>query len=170
MDVRFLGHACFALTDGDTTVLIDPFLTGNPKAAASADEVDATTLRPEFGATFTRGSERVLGTCLGVGLAGAIAVALHPAGGVTIIIVGLLAWAGYATFPASFAVGYAFITLVAIAVFGWLLERRHGSVLVLTLFLIGGVGGLAANVALHPDAIELGASGAALAMACAWSV
>jgi L-ascorbate metabolism protein UlaG (beta-lactamase superfamily) len=44
MEVRFLGHACFALTDGDTTVLIDPFLTGNPKAAASADEVDATTL------------------------------------------------------------------------------------------------------------------------------
>jgi L-ascorbate metabolism protein UlaG (beta-lactamase superfamily) len=44
MDVRFLGHACFALSDGDTTVLIDPFLTGNPKAAASADQVDATTL------------------------------------------------------------------------------------------------------------------------------
>ena len=76
-------------------------------------------------------------------------------------------------FTAAFTydnVGYAFITLVTIAVFGWLLERRHGSLLVLALFLIGGVGGLAANVALHPDAIELGASGAALAMACAWSV
>jgi L-ascorbate metabolism protein UlaG (beta-lactamase superfamily) len=44
MDVRFLGHACFTLTDGDTTVLIDPFLTGNPSAAVSADEVQATTL------------------------------------------------------------------------------------------------------------------------------
>jgi L-ascorbate metabolism protein UlaG (beta-lactamase superfamily) len=44
MDVRFLGHACFTLSDGDTTVLIDPFLTGNPKAAVSADEVQATTL------------------------------------------------------------------------------------------------------------------------------
>jgi L-ascorbate metabolism protein UlaG (beta-lactamase superfamily) len=44
MDVRFLGHACFTLSDGDTTVLIDPFLTGNPKAAATADEVSATTL------------------------------------------------------------------------------------------------------------------------------
>jgi L-ascorbate metabolism protein UlaG (beta-lactamase superfamily) len=44
MDVRFLGHACFALSDGDTTVLIDPFLTGNPKAAISADEVQATTI------------------------------------------------------------------------------------------------------------------------------
>jgi len=44
MDVRFLGHACFTLTDGDTTVLLDPFLTGNPKAAISADDVAATTI------------------------------------------------------------------------------------------------------------------------------
>jgi L-ascorbate metabolism protein UlaG (beta-lactamase superfamily) len=44
MEVRFLGHACFSLSDGDTTVLIDPFLTGNPKAAATADEVSATTI------------------------------------------------------------------------------------------------------------------------------
>jgi L-ascorbate metabolism protein UlaG (beta-lactamase superfamily) len=44
MNVRFLGHACFALSDGETTVLIDPFLTGNPKAAASADAVQATTI------------------------------------------------------------------------------------------------------------------------------
>ena len=42
MDIRFLGHACFELTDGDTRVLIDPFLTGNPKAAVSADDVDPT--------------------------------------------------------------------------------------------------------------------------------
>jgi membrane associated rhomboid family serine protease len=67
-------------------------------------------------------------------------------------------------------VGYAFVTLLAIGVFGWLLERRHGPMLVLTLFLIGGVGGLAVNAVVHPEAIELGASGAALAMACAWSV
>jgi L-ascorbate metabolism protein UlaG (beta-lactamase superfamily) len=44
MDIRFLGHAAFELTDGTTTVLIDPFLTGNPKAAASADELDPDAL------------------------------------------------------------------------------------------------------------------------------
>ena len=44
MEIRFLGHACFTLTDGDTTVLIDPFLTGNPKAAISAEDVPATTI------------------------------------------------------------------------------------------------------------------------------
>ena len=44
MEIRFLGHSAFALVDGDTTVLIDPFLTGNPKAAAKADEVDASAI------------------------------------------------------------------------------------------------------------------------------
>ncbi|MDX6699366.1 MAG: hypothetical protein QOE65_2763 [Solirubrobacteraceae bacterium] len=44
MDIRFLGHACFELTEGDTTVLVDPFLTGNPKAAVSADDVNPTTI------------------------------------------------------------------------------------------------------------------------------
>ena len=44
MDVRFLGHAAFELSDGDTRVLIDPFLTGNPKAAASADELEPTAV------------------------------------------------------------------------------------------------------------------------------
>jgi L-ascorbate metabolism protein UlaG (beta-lactamase superfamily) len=42
VEIRFLGHACFELTEGDTHVLVDPFLTGNPKAAAAASEVDPT--------------------------------------------------------------------------------------------------------------------------------
>jgi L-ascorbate metabolism protein UlaG (beta-lactamase superfamily) len=42
MEIRFLGHACFELADGDTRVLVDPFLTGNPKAAAQADELEPT--------------------------------------------------------------------------------------------------------------------------------
>jgi uncharacterized membrane protein YccC len=74
----------------------------------------ATVLRPEFGATFTRGTERALGTGLGVALAGAITVGFHPAGGVTVVLVGLLAWAGYATFAASFAVGFGFITALVV--------------------------------------------------------
>ena len=42
MDIRFLGHSCFELSDGDTRVLVDPFLTGNPKAAAEASELEPT--------------------------------------------------------------------------------------------------------------------------------
>ncbi|HEY3019044.1 MAG TPA: metal-dependent hydrolase [Solirubrobacteraceae bacterium] len=44
MDIRFLGHACFELSDGDTRVLIDPFLTGNPKAAVQAGDVDPSAI------------------------------------------------------------------------------------------------------------------------------
>ena len=44
MDIRFLGHAAFTLTDGDAVVLIDPFITGNPKAAVTADELNPTTI------------------------------------------------------------------------------------------------------------------------------
>jgi L-ascorbate metabolism protein UlaG (beta-lactamase superfamily) len=44
MQIRFLGHAAFELSDGDTTVLIDPFLTGNPKAAVAAEELGADAI------------------------------------------------------------------------------------------------------------------------------
>ena len=42
MEIRFLGHACFELSERDTRVLVDPFLSGNPKAAVQADELDPT--------------------------------------------------------------------------------------------------------------------------------
>jgi L-ascorbate metabolism protein UlaG (beta-lactamase superfamily) len=44
MDIRFLGHAAFALEHDGKTVLVDPFLTGNPKAAAAADEIAADAI------------------------------------------------------------------------------------------------------------------------------
>ncbi|MBB4661758.1 metal-dependent hydrolase [Conexibacter arvalis] len=44
MELRFLGHAAISLREGDTTVLVDPFLSGNPRAAVSADELDATAI------------------------------------------------------------------------------------------------------------------------------
>jgi len=43
-DVRWLGHSAFHLSGGGADVLIDPFLTGNPKAAASADQVPADVI------------------------------------------------------------------------------------------------------------------------------
>ena len=40
MDVRFLGHACFELSDGDARVLIDPFLAPyNPVAIRTAGDL-----------------------------------------------------------------------------------------------------------------------------------
>ncbi len=42
MDIRFLGHATVELTDGDTRVLVDPFITGNPKAPVQASDLNPT--------------------------------------------------------------------------------------------------------------------------------
>lgn len=39
IDVTFLGHAGFLLSDGTTTVAIDPFLTGNPVAVTKPKDV-----------------------------------------------------------------------------------------------------------------------------------
>jgi len=39
--LTWYGHAAFALTAGDTHLLVDPFLTGNVFAPVSADEVEA---------------------------------------------------------------------------------------------------------------------------------
>ena len=44
MEIRWLGHSAFQLEHDGTKVLIDPFLTGNPKAAVSADEVEADAI------------------------------------------------------------------------------------------------------------------------------
>jgi membrane associated rhomboid family serine protease len=66
--------------------------------------------------------------------------------------------------------GYACIALGTIALFGWLMERRHGPAPVLALFLIGGVGGIAATAAAYPVPVAVGGNGGALALLCAWAV
>ncbi len=66
--------------------------------------------------------------------------------------------------------GYAFAALGTIALYGWLLERRHGPLPVLALFLLGGVGGVAATTIAYPAPVVMGAGGAALAMLVAWSI
>jgi membrane associated rhomboid family serine protease len=66
--------------------------------------------------------------------------------------------------------GYAFATLATIAIYGWLLERRHGPIAPLALFLLGGVGGIAATAAAYPYPIALGGNGAALALVVAWVI
>ena len=44
MKLTFLGHAATALQFGAHEVLVDPFLTGNPKAALSADALSPHTI------------------------------------------------------------------------------------------------------------------------------
>jgi len=39
--VTFLGHACFEIRSGGTTLIVDPFLSGNPKAEAKPADIKA---------------------------------------------------------------------------------------------------------------------------------
>jgi membrane associated rhomboid family serine protease len=64
---------------------------------------------------------------------------------------------------------YQLAVLAGIGIFGWLLERRHGPVPVVLLYLIGGVGGLGLAVELQDEPF-VGANGAALALLCAWAM
>lgn len=43
MEIKYHGHSCFELSDGDAALLVDPFLKPNsPAATVTADEVDPT--------------------------------------------------------------------------------------------------------------------------------
>jgi membrane associated rhomboid family serine protease len=66
--------------------------------------------------------------------------------------------------------GYAFVSLTAIALFGALLERRHGFLPVLALLALGGAGGMLLAAAVEPTPYAMGANGAALALLVAWAV
>jgi hypothetical protein len=72
---------------------------------------------------------------------------------------------------AVFAGGaYQFATLLAIGIFGWLLENRHGPVVVLVVAVVAGAGGMFVAQAIETLAIAAGANGMALGLLCAWVV
>ena len=50
MEIRFHGQSCFELSDGEATLLIDPFLKpNNPAAVATAEEVEPTHIALSHG-------------------------------------------------------------------------------------------------------------------------
>jgi L-ascorbate metabolism protein UlaG (beta-lactamase superfamily) len=50
MEIKFHGQSCFELSDGETTVLTDPFLKpNNPVAVATAEEVEPTHIAISHG-------------------------------------------------------------------------------------------------------------------------
>ena len=90
-----------------------------------------------------------------------------------VIVVGPLNGGWWKLFTSQFVYVnglYAFVALGAIAIFGWLLERRHGPLVVLALSLgVGATGALAASAA-YGEAVVSGGNGAALGLLAAWAV
>jgi Rhomboid family/zinc-ribbon domain len=64
---------------------------------------------------------------------------------------------------------YAFLLIVTIAIFGWLLEQRHGPWLVLALFFGAGAAGALVAEAVYPLPIVSGGNAPALALLAAWA-
>jgi len=90
-----------------------------------------------------------------------------------VAVVGPLDHNTWQVFTAPFAydnIGYAFVTLFAIAIFGWLVERRHGPIVLVLLFGAGGAGGMAVVAAVETFPLALGGNGAALALLVAWAI
>jgi membrane associated rhomboid family serine protease len=65
---------------------------------------------------------------------------------------------------------YAFCALVAVAVFGSLLERRHGPFAVLAVFFGAGATGALAALSVYPLPVVSGANAGALGLLAAWAV
>ena len=66
--------------------------------------------------------------------------------------------------------GYALVAISTIAIYGWLIERRHGPFVVLILFAVGAIGGAAITAADSTLPLALGGNGGALALLVAWVI
>ena len=71
-------------------------------------------LMPTFSGVFSRGAARVLGTCVGVGIAGLVAAAIHPTSAVAVLLVAVAAWGTYAFYQANYAVAATFLTALVL--------------------------------------------------------
>jgi membrane associated rhomboid family serine protease len=88
-------------------------------------------------------------------------------------------WRWFATpFLHGDQLGYAFVALVPVGIFGTLLERRFGPVPVVLTFILAGAAGAAVAATLETPPLlsdaaawnVMGANGAALGLLCAWLV
>jgi hypothetical protein len=64
---------------------------------------------------------------------------------------------------------YAFVAILTVAIFGWLLERRHGPAVVLALFFGASAVGALVALAVYPFPRLSGGNAAALALLAAWA-
>jgi membrane associated rhomboid family serine protease len=79
-------------------------------------------------------------------------------------------WRAFTSLFAYSHTGYELAVVGAIALFGWLLERRHGAWATLIVFLAAGAGGAYVDIAVANGDLVLGANGAALGLLAAWSM
>jgi membrane associated rhomboid family serine protease len=147
---------------------------GVPKAARTARRPSLGRLRPGE-IPGIRADRRPYGTILLVLAAllvtiGARAGVFNPFDLVLYQGVDDQLWRSLTTLFVYGGTAYEVVTLGAVFLFGWLLERRHGPFVPILVFLIGGGGGMLVAIETGDISIATGANGAALALLAAWSV
>ena len=100
----------------------------------------------------------------------AVKAGLLPLGNVAYLLGSEEPWRAVTTLFVYGSVGYQVVAVGAIALFGLLLERRHGWWAPLLVFLVAGAGGAYVAVAVVGEGVALGANGAALGMLAAWAM
>jgi membrane associated rhomboid family serine protease len=79
-------------------------------------------------------------------------------------------WRAATTLFIYLATGYEIVTLATVFFFGWLLERRHGPLVVPLVFLITGAGGMLVAMAGGDADFASGANSGALGLIGAWAM
>jgi Rhomboid family len=90
-----------------------------------------------------------------------------------VAVIGPLHGDWWKLFTAEFAYAnglYAFVALLTMGLFGWLVEQRHGAAVTLALILGPGVCGALAEVAAYPFPVVTGGNAPALALLAAWAM
>ncbi len=136
-------------------------------------------VRPAHRAAGTRGVDTRAGTppyatigLVAISCAAWVAFHARPELYFHVAIVGPIDGQWWKLFTSEFAYMYglyAFVAIVTIAIFGWLLELRHGPVVVLALFFAAGAAGALVASAAYSVPLVSGGNGAALALLAAWA-
>ena len=60
IQLSYFGHSCFSLSDGQTTLLLDPFFSGNPLATIRAEDMDCDYILVSHAARAKADAENLL--------------------------------------------------------------------------------------------------------------
>ncbi len=142
-----------------------------PKPAAARSRRGVRTARARRGA-WTAERPYATGVLVAAGCVAWIVWHAEPDWYLHIAVIGPLSGDWWKLFTNEFAYTdgvFAFVALLATAIFGWLLERRHGSVVVLALFLGASAAGALVACAVYSFPVVSGGNAAALALLAAWA-
>jgi len=147
-------------------------LIARPAAAARRHSAPATTEVRGDRWAFTRPYATI--SLVALSVAAWVLVHAEPEAYLKMAILGPIDGDWWRLVTSAFAYGHrgipAFLIVTTFAIFGWLLERRHGPFIVLVVFVGASVTGALVALAVYEFAVVTTANSAALGLLAAWAV